>query len=122
MKNLKRYFLEIVILAILLFGGYKAFMFFYPELPKPGYDYFIFAAVVLITTGSHLLANLSMSVSGKPFVQAAILSFVLRLIIYIVLSFVIIALDVENSIPNIALLGYFYLAFTIHEIVTLVKK
>lgn len=110
-KSFLKFFVVLTIIAAVLFFIY---MLLVNEaiMPPAIYDLEIFLVQYAITLLIYLLLIQTLSSNAEYFVQAAILSIVVKLILYIAFIFVIIYLSPDSAHMNVVLFLSIYLIFT----------
>jgi len=91
--------------------------YFFPNMLKPNFTVLIYVILYLSTFGSFLMIRNVKKLEANIFVQFTILTIVLRLIFFAILSGIIILVDKQGYIQNMALFSILYLLYTLFDIV-----
>ena len=122
MKITGKYLLWLNIYTVVIILLHALLYFLLPGLQRPDFTIFIYCILYVSTLGSFLMIKNVKKLESKIFVQFAILTIVMRLLFFAIMSGMIILLDREGYIPNMLLFSILYLLYTIFDIIMTIKN
>lgn len=117
-KQFLRFFITLTCTILFIFLVYRLLVEYY-DVPEALYDIEIFVTHYVVTLLIFFLLLKALSFEPHFFIQAAILSIVVKLVIYGAFILVIIYMSPDEAPPNVVLFCSIYLVVTVLELTML---
>lgn len=109
---------KLSILTGILVLLYVAYLNLFPAMSSPSKAIAIFIILFIVTGGGHYLYRLPGRDEPSKLIVFALLSIVLKLVLYIAFAVALILADKESAVNNIILFFILYVIYTVFDIIT----
>ena len=122
MKGSGKYLAQLSVFTLAIIILHVSVYYVFPDLEKSDFSQIIYIVFFISTFGSYLMVRSVRKLNPGDFVLLAILTIIVRIIFFAIMSAIIILIDREGYIANMVLFSTLYLLFTIFDIIMEIRN
>ena len=122
MKGSGKYLAQLSVFTLAIIILHVSVYYVFPDLEKSDFSQIIYIVFFISTFGSYLMVRSVRKLNPDDFVRLAILTIIVRIIFFAIMSAIIILLDREGHVANMVLFSTLYLLFTIFDIIMEIRN